>query len=77
MTAPAAVEHSAALDQLARALVRALESAAERTNAVDSAGSVRPLTGGDHPPQHEAAPSPASTRCGFAEDDRHEPSTDV
>ena len=73
MSAPASISHAAALDQLARALVRVLESAAERQAATtpDSAASSRPRAGGADPQQHEATPSPTKSRRRFEEDDRN------
>ena len=71
MSAPLALEHQAALDQLGRALAAALASAAERT-AIDSADDCRPPVAGVQTTQHEATPSPAKSRRRFEEDDRSE-----
>jgi len=71
VSAPLAIEHQAALEQLGRALAAVLASAAERS-ASDSAAPSRPLAAGDQPTMHEAAPTLAGTRDGFEEDDHRE-----
>ena len=79
MSAPLALEHSAALDQLARALVRCLESAAERqaqAATTDTADHRRPLGAGARPTQHEDRASALQERdAAFEEDDRDDCTT--
>ena len=74
MSAPASLhhEHAQALDQLARALVRVLESAAARAATTDTAGTGRPLPAGAQTGQHDARAIPTKGNAGAAGDDHRD-----
>jgi hypothetical protein len=76
LSAPAAVDHSAALDEAYDLLIsigrRALTNGHEQreaATAVDTAAPSRPLVGA-MPTQHEAGVSRRKDAAGFEEDDR-------
>jgi hypothetical protein len=73
------LETSAVLLEIYQILQRAARRAHDERQAAastDTAGSVRPPSVGDRRTNNEAAPAPASTRDGFAEDDREAITTD-
>jgi len=71
LSAPFALDHQAALEQLGRALAAVLASAAERTAAANHAASSRPLRAGDQLEQHNSRVSACQQDDAAVEEVNH------